>query len=115
MEYWLHNNSEVSSSIQLPQGTIGFVYSITNTEDNRLYIGKKFITKGWENYYGSSEDLKADIKRLGKSSFVRRILKPCDTKIRLTYWEVAYQIKHEVLLNDSYNRQILGKFWKGRI
>ena len=35
---WLYKNKEV---IEIPESIIGFVYLITNTTNNRKYIGKK--------------------------------------------------------------------------
>ena len=61
-----------------PTKVYGFVYLITNIETGRKYVGKKFfwskktkIAKGkkkrllvesdWREYWGSSEELKADV------------------------------------------------------
>ena len=43
----------------------------------RRDIGKKALNKGkpWKNYWGSSKDLLADIKLLGKHNFKKEILK----------------------------------------
>ena len=64
----------------------GFVYCITNTITGQKYIGRKYFMqkrkpKGakrrvtsesdWKKYYGSSEDLKQDIRRDGKNTFRR--------------------------------------------
>ena len=67
----------------------GFVYRITNTINGKSYIGRKYFVqkrkpKGgkrkvtsesdWKRYFGSSEELKQDIKRIGRDSFRREIL-----------------------------------------
>ena len=64
----------------------GFVYRITNTITQRSYIGRKYFVQkrkprgskrrvtsesDWKKYYGSSDDLKQDIRRDGKDSFRR--------------------------------------------
>ena len=64
----------------------GFVYCITSTVTGRKYIGRKYFVqkrkpKGgkrrvtsesdWKRYYGSSDDLKRDIREIGKDSFRR--------------------------------------------
>ena len=64
----------------------GFVYRITNTTTQRSYIGRKYFVqkrkpKGgkrrvtsesdWKRYYGSSDDLKRDIREIGKDNFRR--------------------------------------------
>ena len=66
----------------------GFVYRITNTQNGRQYIGRKYFyqkrkpTGGkrrvtsesdWKRYYGSSDELKRDIKEFGKGIFRREI------------------------------------------
>ena len=79
--------------------------------------GKKPIFKrevqesNWKAYYGSSKLLLEDLKLHGKLVFRREILKLCKNKKQLTYWQVHYQCINNVLLNDSYNESILGKFF----
>ena len=80
--------------------------------------GRKLTTKveqvdsGWRNYWGSSKELLADIKSLGKDKFEREILIFCPTKKQLTYHEIRYQIKYSVLFTDSYNDNIMGRFFR---
>jgi len=120
----------------------GFIYKITNLETNKFYIGKKSfvhnkkkkltkkeiaeqtgpgrrsttkveqVDSGWRNYWGSSKELLADVKLLGKDKFEREILQFCPTKKQLTYYEIQYQISYSVLFTDSYNDNILGKFFR---
>lgn len=123
----------------------GFVYMITNRETGKFYIGKKqifsktkkrigkeqkernkklniwrdfdYIIKemDWLNYYGSSKELKADLDIYGKDHFTKIILKFCKNTTELTYWETAYQFKEDVLIKNSYNSSILGRFFKGKV
>jgi uncharacterized protein YnzC (UPF0291/DUF896 family) len=80
--------------------------------------GRKITTKveqvdsGWRDYYGSSKELIADIKLLGKDKFHRIILDFCETKKQLTYSEIYNQMIYRVLFIDSYNDNILGKFYR---
>jgi hypothetical protein len=120
----------------------GFIYKITNLESNKFYIGKKAffhnkkkkltkkelaeqtgpgrksttkveqVDSGWRNYWGSSKELLADVKSLGENKFEKEILKFCSTKKQLTYYEIHYQIQYSVLFTDSYNDNILGKFYR---
>ena len=82
MSNWTYNNIVVND---LPDDVEGFVYVITNLVDNRKYIGKKLARfkttkpplKGrknkrrgtkesdWRTYWGSSDHLNADVKKLG--------------------------------------------------
>jgi len=80
--------------------------------------GRKIITKieqvdsGWRDYYGSSKELITDVKSLGKDKFHRIILDFCSTKKQLTYSEIFNQMVYRVLFIDSYNDNILGKFFR---
>ena len=67
----------------------GYVYLITNVTTGRKYIGRKYFysrrkprpdgtnkkrrrvtsESDWKKYYGSSPELKADIKEFGKFNF----------------------------------------------
>ena len=87
----------------MPEDCEGFVYEITNTTNGRKYIGKKLaqfkrsrpplkgrrnkrrykVNSDWEDYYGSSDNLTIDIKRLGKNNFKREILFYCKSKAEL--------------------------------
>lgn len=125
-----------------PEDWVGFVYKITNKTNGKFYIGKKVfwnnrktkltkkeiaeqtgpgrkpthkvVTKesDWLTYWGSNKDLLADIQELGMDNFERKILTLCKSKKELTYYELHYQCKEEVLLTDSYNDNILGKFYR---
>ncbi len=125
---WLHNNEEITS---LPSGVVGFVYLIKNHDTGRMYIGKKSAThkirrpplkgykrarldvkdSGWQRYYGSCDELKADVKELGQDRFGREILHFCYSKKEMTYFEVKEQFARGVIESDLYyNSSILGKF-----
>jgi hypothetical protein len=120
---WLYEGAEY----ELPENTdhsdiYGFVYLITNLENGRKYIGKKFfwrkkilpITKSrkrrkhtqvesdWKSYYGSSEELNSDIDKYGKDNFRREILHLCRTKGECGYLEAKEQFVRDALLTDEY-------------
>jgi len=92
---------------------------IKNLPINR---GRKKIMKqvikesNWLTYNSSSENLVNDIKILGENNFKKEIIKLAYNKNQLTYWETKYLFIESVIENDlSYNLNILGKFYKGKI
>lgn len=124
MSTWLYNNKEVD---ELPEGIEGFVYLITNLDNNRKYVGKKLARfkttkpplKGkrnkrrgykesdWRTYWGSSEHLIADVERLGEDMFKREILHYCPSRGALSYMEAKEQFDRRVLETDEYYNGII--------
>lgn len=105
---------------------VGFVYLITNTVTNKKYIGKKLFTKSksyqknkkklktrvssdWQNYWGSNDLLKEDVKTFGEDKFTREILYLCTSKGWLSYYETREQFVRDALLpgSDYYNDWIM--------
>ncbi len=100
---------------------------ITNLTDNRKYIGKKLARfkttkpplKGrknkrrgykesdWRTYWGSSDHLNADVKKLGPDKFSREILHYCPSKGILSYMEAKEQFDRKVLETDEYYNGII--------
>ena len=91
----------------------GFVYRITNLQSGKQYIGRKYFwqkrkPKGgkrrvtsesdWKRYYGSSDDLKQDIRSLGRGSFRREILSLHTTLGKVNYEETKQLFLHNVLM-----------------
>jgi len=139
---WLYKNEDITSIEQFPDTCHGFVYKITNLTDGKFYIGRKILqntltkkltkrelseqtgpgrkpTKkkvlkesNWLNYWGSNKPLLEEIAQLGKENFEREVLQLTFSKKQLTYYELHYQCVYEVLLKDSYNENILAKFFR---
>jgi len=139
---WLYQNTPVET---LPESCVGFVYLITNNLTGRKYIGKKLakfskttyrvvkqkngikkkkrirskIDSDWQQYYGSSAELSADIEQLGTHNFTREILFYCASKSECSYIEAREQFSRRVLESQDYynghiqvrvhGRQILNK------
>lgn len=40
---WTHQGKEVKSTEDMPEGVIGFIYQITDLDNNKRYIGKKSL------------------------------------------------------------------------
>jgi len=114
----------LSESVFITDDMFGFIYEITNNITNKKYIGKKQCfnrvkkkpLKGykknriskkesdWKSYTSSSKDLNEDIEKYGKENFTFKIIKVCNSKWALAYFEIKEQIERDVLLkNDYYN------------
>ena len=112
----------------------GFVYRITNTTSSKSYIGRKYFVQkrkpkggkrrvtsesNWKQYYGSSDELKRDIRDFGRENFRREILSLHTTLGRVNYEETKQLFLHNVLaekLDDGspayYNSNILGRYYR---
>lgn len=75
---------------------------------------KKLVIKesNWVDYMGSNKFLLEDIKNLGEKKFMKEIIIICPNKKLLTYWELATQCRYDVLQVNSYNDNLLGKFYR---
>jgi len=127
---WYYQNTPVET---LPDDCVGFVYLITNNLSGRKYIGKKLakfskttyktvklkngnkkrkkirskIDSDWQQYYGSSPELTADVIKLGATNFSREILFYCRSKAECSYIEAREQFTRKVLEStDYYNGHI---------
>jgi hypothetical protein len=125
---WKYNNQEFA---EVPKGMEGFVYLITNLTNDMKYIGKKhFWTRqkdrktgrrktkesDWMNYWGSCDELKEDVKVLGKNKFSREILYLCPHKKSMSFYETMEQFKRDVILReDYYNTNVEGKFFSSEV
>ena len=122
---WLYQGTVVT---ELPEECVGFVYIITNTDSGKKYIGKKLakfskttyktvklkngkkkkkkirgkIESDWQEYWGSSPNLTADINTLGKEKFTREILHYCKSKSETSYIEAREQFERKVLESQDY-------------
>ena len=116
-----------------PKILYGFVYEITNKDNGKKYIGKKFfwsvksyqknkkrkkkkVESDWQDYYGSSELLLEDLNKIGNEQFDRKILRLCKTKSECAYFEAKYQFDYKVLESDEYyNSWIMVKVRKSHL
>ena len=138
MTHWLYEQKEFTDSSKY----FGFIYSITNNLNNKIYIGRKYFTsaktkkplKGrvnkrrsrvendWKEYWGSSPILLNEIEKVGKENFTRQILRLCKTRGEVNYWEAKYMFEFDVLNaklpngeNKYYNENIMMKFTRRNI
>lgn len=114
-------------SIPIITDAYGFIYQITNTTNNKKYIGKKqmksvkkrpplkgkknkrceIIETDWKSYMSSSNDVLEDIQKYGKDKFKFEIIRFCNSKWELAYYEAKMQFDNEVLLSENYYNGII--------
>lgn len=75
---------------------------------------KKVIKESdWKSYYGSHEEIKKLVKEGKPEDFKREILQFVFSKKLLTYYELAYLFKRDVLTDEMYlNDNINGTFYR---
>lgn len=120
--HWL-----IREGVSFSENTFGFIYLITNKINNKKYIGKKqcikrikrkplkgkkrnridFLDSDWKLYTSSSKELNDDIIKHGKEKFIFEIIRACNSKWALAYYEIKEQIDKNVLLKDDYYNGII--------
>lgn len=123
---WYYNGEEFTS--EMIGDYVGFVYLITDLSNGKKYVGKKtlmskrklpplkgktrrrtkIIETDWQDYYGSSEEVKNLVEEQGKDQFKREILHLCKSKGEMSYLELKEQIDREVLFKDEYYNEFVG-------
>jgi hypothetical protein len=139
---WIYNGSYITELSDMPEGTIGFIYKITNGKTGQYYIGKKnvasirkrnfgkkeiaaltdkrmkryeMITKesDWKTYRSSNKIVQDWFKDSDNDQLELRILRFCSSTKSLTYYELQEQFAHNVLADDrALNDNLLGKFFR---
>lgn len=137
---WIYQGKEFDEFC-IPEGGVGFIYMMTAIIDGRsvAYIGKKNFFANIKKKMGKkalamstdkrlkkyTRELKPDFIRYYSSNKIlkdahkaevqikREILRICYSATELTYQEVKYQFKYEVLEREEFlNGNILGRFYK---
>jgi len=84
-----------------------YIYLITNTINNKIYIGKHSTDDLADDYMGSGILIKKAIKKYGIENFTKEYLAFCDTREKLNYFE-TYYIKKYNAREVGYNLTIGG-------
>jgi len=123
---WIYEGKEFTSD--MIDDNFGFVYEITDLDNGKKYIGKKWfwntrkrpplkgktrkrivrIESDWKDYFGSSDEVKSLVEESGRKRFDRKILHLCKTKGECTYFEAKLQFDNDVLLRDDYYNEFIG-------
>ena len=118
LRHWLLEKDTVFT-----EEVFGFIYEIINTVTGKKYIGKKqcmsklrrkplkgktrnridYKESDWREYTSSSVEL----NKVGKDKFIFKILKSCNSKWELAYFEIKEQLEKNVLLRDDYYNGII--------
>ena len=126
---WLYQNTNFTSDDI--DDKFGFVYCITNKQNGRQYIGRKYFWKfrtprgkkrkvksesDWKKYYGSCPELKEEIEQLGRQNFSRVMLSLHKTAGKTNYEETKQLFINGVLTESLdngtpkyYNSNILSR------
>jgi len=132
---WLYDDNEFE--IENRGDSIGFVYEVRDKTNDMRYIGKKLLfstrrlppLKGqkrkrkvvkesdWQDYFGSSDEVKMLVEESGRDRFERKILRLCNSKGEMSYWEMWYQMTNHVLLRPDkyYNAFVGGKIHRKHV
>ena len=130
---------QLNEGVTVNDDFFGFIYEITNTVTSKKYIGKKqcqsrlkrkplkgkkrnridYIDSDWREYTSSSNELNEDIIKYGKDKFLFKIIKICNSKWALAYYEIKEQIDKDVLMREDYYNGIInvriGRVPKGEL
>lgn len=122
---WIYNENEYNET---PEEYQGFVYVITELDTGKKYIGKKNfwrpkilpknskrtrrvrtrVSSDWQMYYGSNKEVQLLVESKGRSNYKREILRLCETKGEMSYYEAKLQFENDVLLKDEYYNEFVG-------
>ena len=139
---WTYKGSYITELSDMPEGTIGFIYKITNGQTGQYYIGKKnvasirkrnfgkkeialltdkrmkryeMVTKesDWKTYRSSNKNVSEWFTDSSNDKLQLEILRFCSSTKSLTYYELQEQFAHDVLGDENaLNDNLLGKFFR---
>jgi len=122
---WYYNDKQYDET---PEEFQGFVYIITELDTGKKYIGKKNFWKpkvlpknskrnrrvrtrvesDWRTYYGSNTSLQTLKESKGPENYRRDIIRLCETKGEMSYYEAKAQFDNNVLFSDEWYNEFIG-------
>ena len=132
MIQWLWEGNHIKDE-EIAESAVGFIYMIEHIPTGKYYIGKKNLKakrtlpplKGkkrkrkvikesdWRKYMSSNQWIKEEVSNGGEENFKKKILQFCYSAKSLTYYELYWQMKYNVLADEnSLNDNLLGKFFR---
>lgn len=116
-KYYIGKKSITSTRrIKLGKRELATIKEVRKSEGKGGRLPTKKTVKSssdWETYYSSSEWIKEQVKAGHAEDFTREILQFCTSKKSLSYWEVYWQFKYDVLSDDnSLNENVNGKWYR---
>ena len=69
---WTYNGQPITELSDMPEGTFGFIYKITNGKTNEYYIGKKQVVSIRKRKFGKREIAALEDKRMKKYEMVEK-------------------------------------------
>jgi hypothetical protein len=71
------------------------------------------MSSDWETYYSSNDWINEEVKLGNSGDFKREIIQFCTTKKGLSYYEIYWMFKYDVLSDmNCLNGNILGSFYR---
>lgn len=129
---WTYNNLPFND--EMINDYTGFVYLITDLDNNRQYVGQKLfwtpkiktikgkkkrikVISDYKDYFGSNLELQERVKLLGPNKFKREILYLCKSKGEMNYRELVEQVDRRVLEKPDqyYNAYIGGRINRSHV
>lgn len=111
-----YNSLSTEQELWLNQNVYGVIYKITNTINNKSYIGRRKCIKNklssLHNYWGSGLYIKNAIKKHGKENFIKEYLDFAMSDEELDKLEILY-IKEFNTYKNGYNQTIGGEHFRG--
>ena len=116
IEVFLKDEVSEEEKFLVENHIFGVIYKITNTQNNKSYIGRKRIYENeyydLHNYFGSGRHIKNAIKKYGIENFKKEYLDIANSDEELDKKEIYYIEKYNTF-KEGYNQTIGGEHLRG--